>query len=92
VASVSVIANARNEVMTYAVWAQDADTLLPETDLVALVADGGRSPIVFSFAHVAEVLGGVLESGTTYGFPPRFRVRRFPTLDEIEALGDSIAL
>jgi hypothetical protein len=93
VGSASVVSRAPDEAITYTVWTQDADSLLPETDVVVLVlADGSTEPVVFPFVRLSETLGDLLESAAEHGFPPRRRVRRFPTPDEIAALGEPVAL
>jgi O6-methylguanine-DNA--protein-cysteine methyltransferase len=88
VANVKVMRSPAGETFTYAVWAQDVDTLLPEADLVAFVAGVNPKPLVFPFGRVRDVLGELMVSGVEYGFPPRHRVRRYPTSSEIEALGE----
>jgi hypothetical protein len=75
------------QLLTYSVWTEGVDTLLPRTDLIVLnrMKDGkvGQSIFVPWDAAVAA-LSALMEP--TDHVPPRFRASRFPDADQWAAL------
>lgn len=73
---------------TYAVWTKGADTLLPKTDLVALLEMGSDGKSVFerltTWDSVFNECGALLEPVT--GYPVRYRTRDFPSEAQITRL------
>ncbi|SAI50086.1 Uncharacterized protein conserved in bacteria [Bordetella ansorpii] len=74
---------------TYAVWTKDVDTLLPRTDLIALLVigeDGEPKADVFTtwdamFAECSGLLEPVAD-----GYPVRYRTRGFPSEEQFARL------
>ena len=64
---------------TYGVWADDVDTLLPRTDLVAFTwkqPDGTDASLLVPWDDAVRVAGGLMEPTTES--PERWRLRAFP--------------
>ena len=64
---------------TYGVWADDVDTLLPRTDLVAFTwkqPDGKDASLLVPWDDAVRVAGGLMEPTTES--PERWRLRAFP--------------
>lgn len=74
-----------DEIFTYAVWPEGVDTLLPETDRVILGADGQPGQMA-EWNRVCEVVGDLMELDESL-YPPRYRVREFPTADQRTEIG-----
>jgi hypothetical protein len=74
---------------SYAVWTEDLSTLLPKVEKIAFVKDETlRGAGVAAFAEwgrVQEVVGDLMTPVDLY--PQRFRVDRFPTAEQLKALG-----
>jgi len=77
--------------LSYAIWAADEDhTLLPKTDLIAFFAQsGGELPRLVEWEKVVEVAGDLMEAVDIY--PPRYRVRAFPTKNQLTAMGNMLS-
>jgi hypothetical protein len=77
------------EIVSYAVWSKDVDTLLPRTDLVHFfVSKGENEGSIATSADwgcVMRVAGELLEPQGLY--PERYRVRRFPSEEQLRLLG-----
>lgn len=80
---------------TYCVWSQGVDTWLPEADQVAFVRAGaggkldpGAPPVVAPWSRVRDVVGTLMEPLGSY--PPRYRVRGFPSGEQLTALGAAV--
>jgi hypothetical protein len=70
------------EILSYAVWGDGVDTLLPETDRVVLVRSREKPEGFVPWSRVREVMGDdMVEVPDLY--PKRFRVRLFPTDDQL---------
>jgi hypothetical protein len=93
VAQVFLFTSTDGESLTLTTWAEGADGLLPETDVVAFVRpqDPG-APRMYTFRQVERALSELMEEASSCGFPIRYRVRGYPTEEQFEAMGQSIAL
>ena len=86
VASCSALQNKNtDEVFTYCVWGEDVDSLLPKTDRIMLAQDGGGIASA-EWDQVVSVVGDLIVREEDY-YPERFRVREFPTRQQLEAIG-----
>jgi len=81
------------KIMSYCVWSEGADALLPRTDEVYFFQprgdNDGEVVAVVPWDQMTAVVGNLLEDGRLY--PARYRVRRFPNaeqLAELKAVGD----
>jgi len=87
VAAFSALQAPDGRVLSYAVWAADADTLLPKTDVVAFIHIG-KEPAMVAWDKVVEVVGDMMERLDIY--PPRYRVRGFPSEKQLKAMGNML--
>jgi hypothetical protein len=63
-----------------------ADSLLPVAHKVILISKPGEDPVAIGdWDRVREVVGGLMEE--TDDYPPRFRVREFPSDGALAAIG-----
>jgi hypothetical protein len=86
VASYSGVEKKDGEVVTYCVWGEGVDSLLPVTEKVAFMKNGHESPAALGeWDRVMEVAGDLLEP--TDHYPPRFRARRLPDDGALAAIG-----
>jgi hypothetical protein len=80
VATASLMRRAEDApVESWCTWTRTVDTLLPQTDLVALLSDLDAKPpkpLLVPWAVVAEVCAPWMEA--TSWSPVRWRVREFP--------------
>jgi hypothetical protein len=95
VASSSLLRKKDNdEVISYSVWSDGIETLLPEADMISFFRLKGEKDgeIVAhaSWQRVREVVGDLM---TPMGFyPERYRVSAFPTAEQLAALGKTLPL
>ena len=83
VASYSVLQKKdTSEILSYAVWGDGVDTLLPETDRVALIRNPEKPLGFVPWARVREVMGTEMKEDLDL-YPKRFRVRKFPTEEQL---------
>jgi len=79
-----------SHLISYGVWTEGVDTLLPEVDLVALVRpDDGREQGVSAPKLVAwdDLRASIQElAHSVEGYPARYRLRNFPSQDQFDAL------
>jgi hypothetical protein len=75
------------KLLTYSVWTEGVDTLLPRTDLVVLsrVNDGKLAQSIFVPWDAAVAALSALMEPTEY-VPSRFRARQFPDAEQWSAL------
>jgi hypothetical protein len=75
------------QVFSLAVWSETITNLLPRTDMIAFVArnPGPRKVAFADWDRVVEMVGDLMIPLDIY--PPRFRVDRFPTGEQLKALG-----
>ncbi len=71
--------------LTYCVWGQDVDSLLPKTQLIFFVGPAGAAA-VGQWGRVAEVVGDLLELDENL-YPVRYRVKQTPTQEQLDAIG-----
>jgi hypothetical protein len=73
--------------ISYGVWAESVDTLLPEVDMVALVAHAEGDETETSFVAWTELRAHVKElSLSEEGYPARYRLKNFPSKELIAGL------
>jgi hypothetical protein len=90
VATFSGIHNSQTgEVKSYCVWSEGVESLLPKTDLVYFfraghAKDDGSILATCKWESVEHLLEPLLESQDMY--PPRYRVRSFPSAGQLRAL------
>jgi hypothetical protein len=73
--------------ISYGVWTESVDTLLPEVDMVALVARADGDQTETSFVAWAELRAHVKELGLSEaGYPARYRLKTFPSKELIAGL------
>ncbi len=71
--------------LSFCVWSQYVDSLLPRTQLLVLVSDGN---LVASgeWDHVADIVQDLMVVDETY-YPVRYRVTNFPSKKQLAAIG-----
>jgi hypothetical protein len=78
-------------VISYCVWSEGVDTLLPRTDEVFFFRQGtdqkGEIVMTAEWSKVAQVVGELMEPCGLY--PERYRVRAFPTPEQFASMGGS---
>jgi hypothetical protein len=93
VASFSALQNKQSgRISSYSIWSQGIASLLPETDdIVFLRADPAADKVEVaaagSWQRVREITGDLMRPEGTY--PERYRVREFPTSQQLAAIGKS---
>jgi hypothetical protein len=86
VASYSAVEKKDGDVVSYCVWGEGADSLLPVTQKVAFMQMGHEGPTALGdWARVVEVAGDLMEP--TEEYPRRYRVQAFPDPAALEAIG-----
>ena len=89
VASFSVVEKPGEELVSYCVWGEGVEVLLPVTQKVVFVREGGGGPVALgSWERVREVVGDLLEPTELY--PARFRVREFPDEAALAEIGTEV--
>jgi len=78
VASYQMMARDDLGTLSFSVWAEQVDTLLPRTEFIVFNARGrdAARPLLVPWHEAIEVVGELMEA--TDHAPERFRVRRFP--------------
>jgi len=87
VASFSVIQSPEGRVVSYATWVADADSLLPKTDVLVL-GRLGTMPVMVEWQRAVDIVGDLMEPVDIY--PPRYRVRGFPSEKQLAAMGNML--
>jgi hypothetical protein len=85
VAAYSAIQKDEGDVFSYCVWSKGVDSYLPRTHKVMFYEDGKEGVIGGDWDTVARVVGRLMEPVEDM-YPPRWRVREFPTPAELEQL------
>jgi hypothetical protein len=86
VASYSVLQKKDSEeILSYAVWGEGVDTLLPEADRVVFMQAPDKNVGFVPWSRVREVMGAEMEEVPDL-YPKRFRVREYPTPEQIEEM------
>ncbi len=78
------------EILSYAVWGDGVDTLLPEVDRVALIQTPEKPLGFVAWARIVEVMGDDMTVVPDV-YPKRYQVRFFPTPAQLEELEPSHA-
>jgi hypothetical protein len=74
------------ELVSYCVWGNGVDALLPVTQKIIFFRELGERPAAIGeFDRVREVAGALMEP--TDHYPPRYRVREFPDEAALAAIG-----
>ncbi|MEA9578715.1 DUF1444 family protein [Xanthomonas nasturtii] len=71
-----------------ATWTEDVDTLLPKADRIAFVAskeEGDADVVVTQWEQAVGVVGALMELQPEF-YPPRYRVRSFPSPVQLQQL------
>jgi len=86
VSSFSAVEKGVGGPVSYCVWGEGVDTLLPVADKVVFMTGAHDGPVaVGDWDRVREVAGEWMEP--TEHYPPRYKVRGFPDEAAIEAIG-----
>ena len=92
VASFSAVENPETGLKrSYCVWGEGVDAMLPETQYVMLPTeaklDGQQSPTIGGeWSHVRDVAGDLMQPVPDL-YPPRWRVREFPSQEQLAEIG-----
>ena len=87
VATFTAIQSPDGKVFSYSTWTETNNSLLPKTDVLVLGRPGGK-PAMVPWEKVVEIAGELLEAVDIY--PPRFRVREFPSDSQLAAMGNML--
>jgi uncharacterized protein YtpQ (UPF0354 family) len=87
VATYDVVQDPQGRLSSYMVWTERVESLLPQTDLIVFGSMDG-DPAMVPWSKAMDVVGHFLESLDIY--PPRYRVREFPTAAQLAAMGSVI--
>jgi len=87
VATFNVVQDPRGRLLSYAVWTESVESLLPQTDMVVF---GGLEvePTMVPWSRAMEEVGHLLEPLDIY--PPRYRAREFPSAERLTAMGSEL--
>jgi len=87
VATYKVVKDKTGTSVSYAVWSEGTDTLLPKTNKLFFLQD---EDLVASgdWDKVQQVVGDLMEETDLY--PARYRVRGFPTAEQLAAIGNEL--
>ena len=84
VAAFSAIKSPDGKIISYATWTETTNSLLPKTDVLVIGRiDGGIAMV--EWQKVVDVAGDLMEPLDIY--PPRYRVREFPSEKQLKAMG-----
>jgi hypothetical protein len=87
VASYSGLKKKDGELVSYCVWGNRADSLLPVTQKVAFMKGENVPPVFADWSRVIQTFGDLMEP--TDDYPRRYRVREFPDEMMIDAIGST---
>lgn len=89
VASFSGVTKGEDDVVTYCVWGDGVDALLPVSQKVVFFSQNpegaGQQDALGTWERVQEVVGHLMEP--TDHYPPRYRVRDYPDAEDLAAIG-----
>jgi uncharacterized protein YtpQ (UPF0354 family) len=85
VANFSAIKAPDGTLISYATWTETTNSLLPKTDVLVL-GRLGTEPRMVEWPRVVEEAGDLMAAVDIY--PPRFRVREFPSETQLAAMGN----
>ncbi len=86
VSTFSAIESSSGEVFSYCLWSENVDSLLPRTQKIMFYRDGIDGVFGGDWDRVMNLVGDLVEPVDMY--PPRYRVRGFPTREQLAELGD----
>jgi hypothetical protein len=72
------------ELVSFSVWGRGIVTLLPRSDMVGLMENPDKEPVLARWEHVAEVGGDLMEPLDLW--PERYRVDEFPSAGQLRAV------
>lgn len=72
----------------YRLWSDDADTLLPRANKVIFFQVGKDIVASGDWEKVEQIVGHLMEETDMY--PIRYRVREFPTDEQLAAIGTEV--
>jgi hypothetical protein len=84
VATFNVVQDPQGRLLSYAVWTESVESLLPRSDMVVFGRLEGE-PTMVPWSKAWEEVGRLLEPLELY--PPRYRAHEFPTADQLAAMG-----
>ena len=87
VATFNVVQDPQGRLLSYAVWTESVESLLPQTDMVVFGGMEGE-PTMVPWSKAMEEVGHLLEPLEMY--PPRYRVREFPSARQLAAMGSEL--
>lgn len=82
----AVIREGEDLPISYSVWGEGVETLLPKTNYLVL---RGSQTASGEWEHVMAVAGDLVEEDTSY-YPARYRVKSYPSDEQIRAIGNSL--
>jgi hypothetical protein len=89
VASFSAVRKTDGDLVSYCVWGEGVDSLLPVTEKVAIMRHGHEGPAAMAdWDRVMEVAGGLM--GPTDHYPTRYRVRQIPDAAALDAIAKGV--
>ena len=74
-----------SQVLSYCVWGEGVDSLLPETDLVMLPTETDLAAM--GYLDIVRKAAGSLMQPVPGLYPKRYRVREFPSYAQLEEIG-----
>ena len=84
VATFNVVQDPEGRLLSYAVWTESVESLLPQSDMVVFGGMEGE-PTMVPWSKAMEEVGHLLEPLEIY--PPRYRVQGFPSAEQLAAMG-----
>lgn len=73
------------KVRSCCVWSEGSESLLPQAQFISLVS-GQNIVASGSWEHVCEIVGDLMQADESY-YPIRYRVKQFPTDEQIQSIG-----
>ena len=87
VASYSALKKKDGDLLSYCVWGNGADSLLPVTQKVVFMKGENIRPVFADWSRVLETFGDLM--APTGDYPRRYRVREFPDEKAIDTIGST---
>ena len=87
VAAFSAIKSPDGKLFSYATWTETTNSMLPKTDVLVL-GRIGKVPAMVEWEKVVDLAGDMMEPLDIY--PPRYRVRAFPSETQLKAMGNML--
>lgn len=73
---------------SYAVWGKDVDTLLPDSDVIMIISSQEAEPLRVPASRARALIPDLFEPQADV-YPPRWRVREFPTDAQLARLASA---